>query len=139
MSESIGRGVLDPPHARGMTFVAALRYFTVIASEAKQSTKRHKERMDCFASLAMTRTGPRVESQQRRLLPRDRIAGRNSAAGDHFGIDAAVGVAEPALQRLRDGKVARGSIRIDIDSGAADDALHHAGAGEGSDRDVLIE
>src|SRR6266496_2448365 len=28
---------------------------TVIASEAKQSMSRHKERMDCFAALAMTR------------------------------------------------------------------------------------
>src|SRR6266568_5359285 len=27
---------------------------TVIASEAKQSMSRHKERMDCFALLAMT-------------------------------------------------------------------------------------
>jgi len=27
---------------------------TVIASEAKQSISPHKERMDCFASLAMT-------------------------------------------------------------------------------------
>src|SRR5882672_10094810 len=30
---------------------------TVIASEAKQSMPRHKERMDCFASLAMTWRG----------------------------------------------------------------------------------
>src|SRR5258705_576398 len=29
----------------------------VIASEAKQSMSRHKERMDCFASLAMTWRG----------------------------------------------------------------------------------
>src|SRR5438445_11810913 len=32
---------------------------TVIASEAKQSMSRHKERMDCFAALAMTRREPR--------------------------------------------------------------------------------
>ncbi|MEH2559515.1 hypothetical protein V1286_007044 [Bradyrhizobium algeriense] len=35
-------------------------YPTVIASEAKQSMPRHKERMDCFASLAMTRIGRSV-------------------------------------------------------------------------------
>jgi hypothetical protein len=29
----------------------------VIASEAKQSMSQHKERMDCFASLAMTWRG----------------------------------------------------------------------------------
>jgi hypothetical protein len=34
-----------------------LRYFPVIASEAKQSISRHNERMDCFASLAMTGIG----------------------------------------------------------------------------------
>ena len=33
---------------------------TVIASEAKQSTSRHKKRMDCFASLAMTLRGRNV-------------------------------------------------------------------------------
>jgi hypothetical protein len=32
----------------------AKSYSAVIASEAKQSMSRHKERMDCFASLAMT-------------------------------------------------------------------------------------
>jgi len=32
----------------------------VIASEAKQSMSRHKERMDCFASLAMTLRGRNV-------------------------------------------------------------------------------
>ncbi|MEH2608254.1 hypothetical protein V1293_000543 [Bradyrhizobium sp. AZCC 1693] len=32
----------------------AMLYPPVIASEAKQSMLRHKERMDCFASLAMT-------------------------------------------------------------------------------------
>jgi len=54
MIEPISRGVLDPPHARGMTaVVVVLWYFTVIASVAKQSTSRHKERLDCFASLAM--------------------------------------------------------------------------------------
>ena len=31
------------------------RLLSVIASEAKQSTSPHKERMDCFASLAMTK------------------------------------------------------------------------------------
>jgi hypothetical protein len=32
-------------------------YPLVIASEAKQSMLRHKERMDCFAALAMTWRG----------------------------------------------------------------------------------
>ena len=32
-------------------------YPPVIASAAKQSMSRHKERMDCFASLAMTASG----------------------------------------------------------------------------------
>src|SRR5438105_3444074 len=67
---------------------------------------------------------PRVRSQQFRLLRRDRIAGANRAARDHLGIDPAIAVAKPALQRLRDGEVALRRIRIDIDGGAADDALH---------------
>ena len=65
MIEPISRGVLDPPHARGMTaVVVVLRYFTVIASEAKQSILSICREMDCFASLAMTRTYPRAGSQQ---------------------------------------------------------------------------
>ena len=52
--ESMSRSVLDAPPSRGMTVVVALRHFTVIASGAKQSISPHEERMDCFASLAMT-------------------------------------------------------------------------------------
>jgi hypothetical protein len=33
------------------------RFINVIASEAKQSIVPHKERMDCFAALAMTGKG----------------------------------------------------------------------------------
>src|SRR4029078_10419409 len=51
--------------------------------------------------------------------------GSDRAAGDPLGIDPAVTVAEPALQGWRDGEVALGRIRIDIDGGAADDAFHH--------------
>jgi hypothetical protein len=36
----------------------------VIASEAKQSISPHKERMDCFASLAMT-SNPEMRSRSR--------------------------------------------------------------------------
>ena len=77
-----------------------------------------------MCTLAMTWIGPGVELQQRRLFHFDRILGADRAALDHLGIDPAIGMAEPALQRMRDGKVARGRIRIDIDSGAADDAFH---------------
>ena len=66
-----------------------------------------------------------VLSQQFRLLRRDRIADGNIAAGDHLGIDSAIGVAEPAHQRLRDREIALGGVGIDIDGGAADDALDH--------------
>src|SRR6266540_4086280 len=61
-----------------------------------------------------------VELQQLRLLRRDRIAGTDRAALDHLGVDPTIAVAEPALQRLRDGKVTLGRIRIDVDGGAAD-------------------
>ena len=58
-------------------------------------------------AAAMTWDRPReVELQQLRLLRRDRIVGADRAALDHLGIDPAIGVAEPALQRLRDGEVA---------------------------------
>jgi hypothetical protein len=43
---------------RGIQYAAASRIHhcvpVVIASEAKQSIVAHKERLDCFASLAMT-------------------------------------------------------------------------------------
>jgi hypothetical protein len=47
------------PRMRGIQYAAASRLnhrclWNVIASEAKQSIVRHNERMDCFASLAMT-------------------------------------------------------------------------------------
>src|SRR5947209_18514674 len=121
-----------------MTVVVVLRYFTVIASEAKQSISRPKERIVGWVERSDThrlatgidgyRFAPpilrAVELQQLRLFRRDRIAGADGAARDHLGIDPAVGMAEPALQRLRDGEVALRRIRIDIDGGAADDALH---------------
>jgi len=48
-----------PPRKRGIQYAAASRFnhcclWNVIASEAKQSIVPHKERLDCFASLAMT-------------------------------------------------------------------------------------
>ncbi len=55
----------------------------------------------------------------------DRIADADVAAFDHLGIDPAIGVAETALQRLRDLEIARGGFRIDVDGGAAHDAFHH--------------
>jgi hypothetical protein len=44
MIEPIGCSVLDA-RSRGMTVVVEFRYFTVIASEAKQSISLHEERM----------------------------------------------------------------------------------------------
>ncbi len=41
-------------YAGGDAEEGVARPISVIASEAKQSTSRHEERMDCFASLAMT-------------------------------------------------------------------------------------
>src|ERR1700692_982935 len=49
------------------------------------------------------------------------IAGGNGAAGDHLGVDAAVGVTETAHQRRRDIEVANGGFRIDIDGGGGRD------------------
>jgi hypothetical protein len=51
MIEAICRGVLDC-RLRGDDS-GVRRYFHVIASAAKQSISRRKERMDYFASLAM--------------------------------------------------------------------------------------
>src|SRR3981081_939419 len=122
-----------------MTVVVLLRHFAVIASEAKQSILRHKERIVGWVERSDThrlatgideyRFAPpilrAVDSQQPRLLRRNRIASTDRAARDHLGIDAAIAVAEPALQCLRDGEVALGRIRVAIDGGAADDAFHH--------------
>jgi hypothetical protein len=100
MMEAIGRGVLDPPHARGVTGVGSFALSSVIAcnkreafvqgSEAtKQSIARRKERMDCFASLAMTENlpeagGNRSKNKQRQLIERigDFEAHQNQR-GDH--------------------------------------------------------
>src|SRR5690349_8681491 len=54
---------------------------------------------------------PRTKSQQLRLLRRDRVVDADRAAGDHLGVDAAVCMAEPALQRRRDGEVALRGVR----------------------------
>src|SRR6478736_6018028 len=126
MIEPMSRSVLDAP-SRGMTAVVVLCHFPVIASEAKQSIAPQAEEWiaSSLALLAMTSIGPGIDLQKLRLLRRDRIARSNAAAFDHFGIDPAIGVAEPALQGLGDGEVALGGIRIDIDGGAADDAFHH--------------
>jgi hypothetical protein len=43
----------------------------VIASEAKQSISQHKERMDCFASLAMTVLDVNPHSRGADLRPGD--------------------------------------------------------------------
>jgi len=45
------RTARDIPHMRGYQ---VRRGLSASLREAKQSTSRHKERMDCFASLAMT-------------------------------------------------------------------------------------
>ncbi len=54
-----------------------------------------------------------------------RVAGGDRAAGDHLGIDAALGVTKPSHQRLRNGEIACGGVGIDVDRSAAVDALHH--------------
>ena len=60
-------------------------------------------------------------SQKLRLFRRNRVAHRNAASGNHFGIDPALVMAEPVHQCLRDGEVARAGVGIDIDGGAAGD------------------
>src|SRR5712675_2079401 len=61
--------------------------------------------------------------RQLRLFDRNRVANADAAAGDHLGIDPAIAMAEPALQRGRDVEVAHGALWIDVDGGAADDPL----------------
>src|SRR5216683_952555 len=51
------------------------------------------------------------------------IAGGNSAAGDHFGIDAAFVVAEVTHQRVRDVEITSRGFWIDVGGSAADDPL----------------
>src|ERR1700709_2604817 len=93
MMETTGRGVLDPPHARGMTSVGCSALSSVIArSEAtKQSILSLCRAMDCFASLAMTAAGPyslkpphprqHAPPEQRRVRWRREVGG---PAGDFF-------------------------------------------------------
>src|SRR6185295_13035397 len=66
---------------------------TVIASAAKQSMSRHKERMDCFAALAMTRIvrssdersemPAGLQERNSEILPRQ-PAMRHRRPGRHF-------------------------------------------------------
>ena len=44
----------------GVSAARSRNRITVIASAAKQSMSRYKERMDCFAALAMTLRGRNV-------------------------------------------------------------------------------
>src|ERR1700689_2579028 len=67
--------------------------------------------------------GKRTMSYQLRLFRDDRIADANGAAGDHLGIDTAVGVPEAAHQCLRNVEIARRGLWIDVDRRAADDPL----------------
>ena len=91
MLEPIGRGVLDRPPSRGTTASQV-----EMSSMTSSGRKGHlRSQMDCYASLATTARW----LQQLRLLRRDRIADADAAAGDHLGIDPAIAVAEPALQR----------------------------------------
>src|SRR5438445_9278468 len=115
MIEPIGRSVPDT-RMRGYDgcCVASAFHRHCERSEAIHGHPAYG-RMDCFASLAMTAEivePPRTKSQQLRLFRRNNILGADGAALDHFGIDPAVAVAEPALQRLRNGEVALGRIRI---------------------------
>src|SRR5262249_3204500 len=65
------------------------------------------------------------ESHHRGLLHRDRVANRDLAALDHFGIDAALVMAKAAHQHVGNLHVARGKLGIDIDGRAAGDALDY--------------
>jgi len=82
--------------------------------------------------------GKRKTSQQFRLLHRDRISDGDLAATHHLSIDAAVGMAQTALQRLRDGEVACGGLGVDIDGGAAGDPFYDLQPGI-TDRQRLAE
>src|SRR5438552_12679285 len=63
--------------------------------------------------------------QQFRLLRHDGIADGDVATGDYLGINSALVVAKSLHQGLRDGEVARATVRIDVDGGAAGDRLDH--------------
>ena len=67
----------------------------------------------------------RATSQQRRLLRHNSITHRDAAAFGHFGVDPAIGMAEPALQGVRNRQVALRGIRVDVDGGTADNSLHN--------------
>src|SRR6266540_2114216 len=59
-----GRKLSSKPRAQCVA--RSRNYIHVIASEAKQSMSRHKERMDCFATLAMTVSKDIAMPQQKR-------------------------------------------------------------------------
>src|SRR5436190_22685626 len=110
MIEPRSRGVLDHPLSRVMTALCGVTPSTSL----------------------------RVSLQQFRRFRQDRIADRDAAAGDYFGIDPAIAVAEPALQRLRDGEIALCGVGIDVDGGAADNALDHLEP-DIADRERVVE
>src|SRR5947209_9513080 len=76
--------------------------------------------------------------QERGLFVCHRIARCHLTAPDHLGIDAALAMTEAALQRGRDIEVARGGVGVDVDGGAAADALDDPEAGT-ADRERLAE
>src|SRR5579863_9906169 len=92
--------------------------------------------MDCFAEPVIGRAsrdplarndGERTGAalQQPWLFRFDLIADFDRAAGYDLGVHAALVMAEPALQRVRDVEVAYRAFGIDIDRRAADDGLDH--------------
>ena len=112
MIESNSRSVLDAPPSRGMTVVCASTsprhcerseaIHLATKNECRMGGAQRSHRLT--TAIDGYRCAPpilrAVNSQQLRLLRRDRIVGADRAALDHLGIDPAIGVAEPALQRL---------------------------------------
>ena len=69
----------------------ARSFETVIASEAKQSIVPHKERMDCFASLAMTWNSKHTFAPRGATRPESLI--NLSPLGQHCSLDLFPGLA----------------------------------------------
>src|ERR1700733_3775407 len=79
--------------------------------------------MKLSAKAPSARQAESVPLNEPRLFDRDFVANAKCAGRNHLGIDAAIGVTEPALQRVRDFEIADRGIGIDVDGGAALDPL----------------
>ena len=113
ISGNNGNRVSEAPISRGRIYAYVMpNWATLRGGTSSMPTLLHRLELAVHARRRLLPTyASSLRSHQFRFLDRDRIAGGDAAAGDHLGIDAAIGMAEAAHQRVRNVEVARRRCR----------------------------